>query len=207
MELARHLGLHVHGSMRGGARTLFIPRFDREVISTGVVRHGQESLASLCNLAGFGLAPSHNVALRRLAEVCTQPELDVVEYVRRDLANVALGNKDNHARNTAIQRRDSGYVGLTPLFDFVPMMLHPDGIARRMRWERNDDGAPRWASVIAQAAAATNVGEEVFKAALIGMLTPLRELRQRALHLGVDEAVMDMQRASIEDIVAQLKAL
>lgn len=207
MELARHLGLHVHGKMRGGPRTLFIPRFDREVTAAGVVRHAQESLASVCGLAGFGLAPTHNVALGRLAQVCTHRERDVIEYVRRDVANVALGNKDNHARNTAIQRRTDGYVGLTPLFDFVPMMLHPDGIARRMRWERDDDGAPRWASVIQQTADATGIEDAALRRALVDMVKPLWSLRHRALEIGVDADIMDMQRASIEDIVAQLQAL
>jgi serine/threonine-protein kinase HipA len=207
MELARHLGLDVHGSMRGGPRTLFIPRFDRGVTSVGVLRHGQESLASLCGLAGFGLAPSHNVALRRLAAACTHRERDVIEYVRRDVANIALGNKDNHARNTAIQRREDGYVGLTPLFDFVPMMLHPDGIARRMRWEADDGGSPRWESVVRQTVEATGIEEAALTEALTRMVGPLSELRRRALELGVDEAIMDMQRATIDDIIAQLKTL
>jgi serine/threonine-protein kinase HipA len=207
MELARHLGLDVQGRMRGSARTLFIPRFDRKVTAVGVERYAQESLASLCGLAGFGLAPSHNVALRHLAEVCTHRVRDVVEYLRRDVANIALGNKDNHARNTAIQRRADGYIGLTPLYDFVPMMLHPDGIARRMRWERDDGGSPRWASVIQQAAEATGVDAGILTGALTDMTAPLRNLRAHALEIGVDEAVMEMQDAFIDDIVAQLETL
>lgn len=70
--------------------------------------------------------------------------------MKRDVANVVLGNKDDHARNTAMQRLAEGTVRLTSVFDFAPMVLHLDGIARRMRWERDDGGAPRWQSVIAQ---------------------------------------------------------
>ena len=55
--------------------------------------------------------------------------------MRRDVLNVALGNRDNHLRNTALQRFEDGTIRLTPLFDFAPMMLHPDGIARSSRWE------------------------------------------------------------------------
>jgi serine/threonine-protein kinase HipA len=72
----------------------------------------------------------------------------VLEYIKRDVANLALGNKDNHARNTALQRDFSGGVRLTPLYDFAPMYLHPDGIARRIRWEDNDAGSPDWARVL-----------------------------------------------------------
>jgi Uncharacterized protein related to capsule biosynthesis enzymes len=72
----------------------------------------------------------------------------VLEYIKRDVANLALGNKDNHARNTAVQRDFSGGIRLTPLYDFAPMYLHPDGIARRIRWEGNDSSAPDWNRVI-----------------------------------------------------------
>jgi len=72
----------------------------------------------------------------------------VLEYLKRDVANLALGNKDNHARNTAVQRDFESHVALTPLYDFAPMYLHPDGIARCIRWEANDGGQPDWARVL-----------------------------------------------------------
>jgi serine/threonine-protein kinase HipA len=59
---------------------------------------------------------------------------DLLEYIQRDIANVILGNKDNHARNTALLRFEDGRVELTPLFDFTPMYLDPEGIARACRW-------------------------------------------------------------------------
>ena len=46
----------------GEAILLFIPRFDRTVTETGVIRHHQESIASLCQLADASERPSHNVA-------------------------------------------------------------------------------------------------------------------------------------------------
>jgi hypothetical protein len=33
---------------------------------------------------------------------------DLLEYIKRDIANVVLGNKDNHARNTAVMRYENG---------------------------------------------------------------------------------------------------
>jgi len=207
MELARHLGLRAHGEIRGTAGTLFIPRFDRDAVGGEVHRHAQESLASLCGLAGFGVVPTHNEACARLAAVCTDPVSDIAEYLRRDVANVVLGNKDNHARNTAIQRRDDGFIGLTPLFDFAPMMLHPDGIARRMRWKVDDGGHPRWGSVVVQAALASGVDRSVLVDTLRRMVGPLRSLRARALEMGIDAFVMDMQRPVIDNVIAQLSLL
>lgn len=206
MVLARKLGLHVYGELRYAPGVLFVPRFDREVEGGRVTRHAQESVASLCEVPGFGVAPSHNEVCRRLGNVCTEPLRDIAEYLRRDVANVALGNKDNHARNTAIQRRADGFIGLTPLFDFAPMMLHPDGIARRMRWAEDDLGHPVWRSAVRQAAEAGGVPDEPLLEALTGMLPALKALRADALALGVDEAVMDMQRATIENVVRQIEA-
>ncbi|NEX64843.1 type II toxin-antitoxin system HipA family toxin [Noviherbaspirillum galbum] len=148
MELARMLGLRVHGPLHLRGRALFIPRFDRVVETDGVTRLAQESVATLTGIPGFGAVPSHDEVCSQLLLRCTHPEKDVLEYIKRDIANLALGNKDNHARNTAIQRDFRGNIGLTPLYDFAPMYLHPDGIARRIRWEGNDDGDPDWGRVI-----------------------------------------------------------
>ncbi|MCX2863993.1 HipA domain-containing protein [Paucibacter sp. PLA-PC-4] len=64
---------------------------------------------------------------------CTYPQAEVLEYIKRDIANLAQHSKDSHARNTAVQRDLNGRIALTPLYDFAPMYLHPDGIARRIR--------------------------------------------------------------------------
>ncbi|MFX7776495.1 HipA domain-containing protein, partial [Acinetobacter baumannii] len=84
---------------------------------------------SLCGVTGFAAIPSHNVVCARLGEVATDPLPEIIEYLKRDIANIVLRNKDNHARNPAIRRDAQGRIGLTPLFDFAPMWLHPDGIA------------------------------------------------------------------------------
>jgi serine/threonine-protein kinase HipA len=148
MTIAAHLGLRVHKPLELRERALFIPRFDREVTDAGVLRHGQESLAALMGLPGFGVAPPHDDVVARLAKTCTEPAAEVLEYLRRDVANLAFGNKDNHARNTALQRFASGQIRLTPLFDFAPMYLHPDGIARRMRWKDKERVIPDWNAVL-----------------------------------------------------------
>lgn len=152
MRAARMLGLQVHADLVFRERALFIPRFDRrrqrEGDNTRVTRLAQESIATLTGMPGFGAVPSHDEVCRQLVRRCTDPQAEVLEYIRRDIANIALGNKDNHARNTALQRDFDGRIALTPLYDFVPMYMHPDGIARRIRWESNDDGAPDWGRVV-----------------------------------------------------------
>jgi serine/threonine-protein kinase HipA len=207
MRLARGLGLRVHADLTLRGRALFIPRFDREVTAGRVLRHGQESIASLCGVGGFGMVPSHNEACRRLADVATDPHCDIVEYLKRDIANVALGNKDNHARNSAIQRRHDGSVALTPLFDFAPMWLHPDGIARRMRWQADDAGAPDWASAIEQACDAAKVDHAKVSDAVRAMAAPLATLGADARELGIDEQFLAPFARTIESIRSQLEQL
>lgn len=151
MAIAAQLGLRVHAPLQFQQRALFIPRFDRQVTVGVVTRLAQESIATLTGMPGFDVVPSHDHVCRALMRHCTHPQEEVLEYIRRDVANLALGNKDNHARNTAVQRDFNGRIALTPLYDFAPMLLHPDGIARRIRWEAHDNGGqPIWRNVIDQ---------------------------------------------------------
>lgn len=196
MDLARHLGLRVFAPLtlarRGGGRVLFIPRFDRRVDDGGrVTRLAQESIASLTGRSGFDGVPSHDEVCRQLVVHCTDPQAQVLEYLRRDVANIALGNKDNHARNTALQRDWNGNVALSPLFDFAPMYLHPDGIARRIRWEGNDGGQPDWHRVIESvcAAAGPALNADVLLNGLQTMAEPLARIAERGVHLGLEPDV------------------
>lgn len=196
MDLARHLGLQVFAPLtlarRGGGRVLFIPRFDRRVDAGGqVIRLAQESIASLTGRSGFDGVPSHDEVCRQLVAHCTDPQAQVLEYLRRDVANIALGNKDNHARNTALQRDWNGNVSLSPLFDFAPMYLHPDGIARRIRWEGNDGGQPDWRRVSETVCtqAGTVLSPDALLRGLQAMAEPLACIAERGRHLGLEPDV------------------
>lgn len=207
MRLAQGLGLRVHADLVLRDRALFIPRFDREVVDNQVLRHGQESIASLCGMSGFDKVPTHNDVCRKLGEVATYPAREIAEYIKRDIANIALGNKDNHGRNTAIQRKADGTVSLTPLFDFAPMWLHPDGIARRIRWEADDGGLPNWESVIAQACEAADLDEALLKTEIKAMSGPMAAVLADARALGIDEEFLVPLKKPIEDVRSQLEAM
>jgi hypothetical protein len=47
---------------------------------------------------------------------------------------LAMGDTDNHGRNTALQKRPDGWIGLTPRFDFAPMVFDPSLIAPSTTW-------------------------------------------------------------------------
>src|ERR1700722_4042857 len=207
MRVARRLGLRVHGDLTLRERALFIPRFDRRVEAAGVERLAQESIASLCGIAEFGPAPSHNRVVRLLAHLATNPETEILEYVRRDIVNVALGNRDNHARNTAVNRFEDGTLRLTPLFDFAPMMLHPDGIARRMRWESDDRGSPRWPSVVEQCREASGLSLTELPTALRELGAQLAELDSIAKDESIPKDILGRQNLAIAETLAHLDAV
>ena len=208
MKIAQYLGLRVHQELELHGKTLFIPRFDRKVSDGKVERIAQESIASLGGKAGFGVRMNHNQICSLLMQCCTEPKQEIFEYLKRDLANVALGNKDNHTRNTAIQRFNNGIIRLTPLFDFAPMWLHPDGIARTTRWERDDHGGmPIWHSVIEQIAESTMIDPKEIKAVLIEQLPLYQGLLEHMQHLQLAPEILENSQYRIDNICQQLEEL
>lgn len=208
MKIAQYLGLLVHQELELHGKTLFIPRFDRKVIEGKVERIAQESIASLGGKAGFGVRMTHNQICSLLMQCCTEPKQEIFEYLKRDLANVALGNKDNHTRNTAIQRFNNGIIRLTPLFDFAPMWLHPDGIARTTRWERDDHGGmPIWHSVIEQIAESTMIDPKEIKAVLIEQLPLYQGLLEHMQYLQLAPEILENSQYRIDNICQQLEEL
>lgn len=212
MDIAARLGLRVHAPLLLLDRALFIRRFDRVVhrpdrqTAATVTRLAQESIATLTGLSGFDKVPSHNQVCAALLQVCTEPHDDILEYIKRDLANLAMGNKDNHARNTAIQRDFNGKIALTPLFDFAPMYLHPDGIARRIRWDDNDGGRPDWGRVLDAvcALAPATLDRGALAAGLKAMQPVLEQLADDGLTLGLEPDVLNHLRPGL---LAQAQAL
>ena len=150
MQVASELGLNVYADLRWQEDNLFVPRFDREVRDGDVMRYGMESLCSASGIAEYGARVHHEELCATILQYSSQANTDLLEYIQRDIVNVVLGNKDNHARNTALLRFESGRVELTPLFDFAPMYLDPEGIARVCRWSDDIEtaGHPDWQQVI-----------------------------------------------------------
>lgn len=211
MRLAIFLGLRVHGELEIHGKALFIPRFDRTVRGGTVERHAQESIAVLCGYTGFGMIISNNEICRKLAEACSDPLTEIVEYLKRDITNIMLGNRDNHSRNTAIKRGWDGIVALTPLFDFAPMFLHPDGISRNSRWDKNDAGAPKWASVIEQISDSTSelihIPGVTLRQILMDWLPTLKKLENQMTLEGLDTGIIDYCTPRIRDVCQQIEDL
>jgi len=214
MALAQRLGLRVHAPLTLRHRALFIPRFDRRIGPSGVERLGQESIASLTGQVGFEHVPSHDEVCRQLVRRCTDPQTEVLEYLRRDVANLALGNKDNHARNTAVQRDCAGRIALTPLYDFAPMYLHPDGIARRIRWQDNDGVKINWSKVLdtvceplPDVKRERRLNREGLVSGLRAMAPVLHDIACDGTAMGMEPDVHQHLKLGIENLAREMEAV
>jgi len=146
--VARALGLHVGQEPVFDSDALFVPRFDRKSTGRSVIRFGLESLASLSDICDFGVSVPMERLCTAIADFSSAPEADIKEFVFRDIVNIAMGNTDNHARNTAMLKYPDGSVRLAPVYDFAPMFLDDQGIPRTCRWACAEKGGmPEWEKV------------------------------------------------------------
>jgi serine/threonine-protein kinase HipA len=144
--VAKKMGVRTGGDITWESDCLFVPRFDRVVRKGAIERLGLESLYSLVGVADFGTPLRKERQVEAIARFATDPEKELREYLLRDVLDVALGNTDNHARNTSVLKWPDGRIELSPLYDFAPMILDQRMIARVSRWEDNSD-LPDWARV------------------------------------------------------------
>ncbi len=146
-EVAREFGLKVGPALHYGDNALFIERFDRTIVNAKVLRFGLESATSICKWSGYGPGITNNQICEAMKKLLDNPKPAVLEFLRRDILNLALGNVDNHGRNTAILKTP-WETTISPLFDFAPMFLDPEGIPRAARWEQETPmKLPDWGKV------------------------------------------------------------
>jgi len=205
LRVAAACGLRTHAEPMLMGEMLFVRRFDRVVDADGVHRMHQESLASLVGQRGFGVPHSQQTLLQALRAVATDPLAETIEFIKRDVLNLALRNTDNHARNTAVQRTLDGRIQLTPVFDFAPMFKDPEVVVRSCHWR--DAGGVRqdtWREVIAQLPV-PDAQRAAIAQALVDFAGTVAALEQTAAGCGVEKAVLDACLRSIEQQAAQLQ--
>lgn len=192
LEVARRFGLRVGAPLELIEDALFIPRFDRTVTGGSVIRHGLESLCSAAGIAEYGKRGDHSVFCTAISRYATNPNTEIIEYIRREILNAALRNTDNHGRNTSFLKREDGSVALSPIYDFAPMFLDPEGIPRSSRWEGALEpviGRPAW-GLIAQSLASVINPDELL-AVLLRDADLVARLPETMKACGVEEQVID----------------
>lgn len=207
LRVAAACGLRVHGEPMLVNEMLFVPRFDRLVDDSGLHRLHQESLASVLGLTGFGRTPTQNALLAGLRRVAHDPLAETIEFLKRDVLNLALRNTDNHARNTAVQTLPGGRVQLTPVFDFAPMFLDPEVVVRGCHWTDADGKRlADWAAVLPQLRLPESEHAQVV-AALQVFAGVVAALPATAAACGVEPEVLAQCAQTITTQAAQLRGL
>jgi len=207
-EVARALGLRTASPLVFQDDALFVRRFDRIVTKDRVDRLGLESMASVCGISEFGFRSSHNQICRMIHTYATDPHREVFEYIDRDILNTALRNTDNHARNTAFLKDPSGVVALSPLFDFAPMFLDPEGIARASRWDGEGEkeiGVPDWGHVAEDLEKEIGISSTELRKWLFDQAPKIKLLPETMTHCGVEEALIEKLLRRIGDVAERLQ--
>ncbi len=207
LRAAKACGLRVHADPMLKGELLFLRRFDRVVDSTGLHRLPQESLASVIGMTGVTRAVAQNQLLAGLRAVSSDPMDETLEFLKRDVLNLALRNTDNHARNSAVQTTLDGRVQLTPLFDFAPMFKDPEVVARSCHWEDSHGVRQKtWLSVI-ESLAIPEEEKVAVAAALYHYAATVASLHTVAQDMGVDTDILEQCRRTIDTQAEQLQAL
>lgn len=194
-RIAQEIGLNVSEQSTYAEGVLIIPRFDRKKKEGGgTIRMGQESLVSAIGVADFGHVGTHEAYIDVLRQYSADPFADIVEYLKRDIANLALGNPDNHGRNSALSKHQDGTIRLSPLFDFAPMRLAKEGIVRSTRWAMMRDGGrdhlPDWKHICGELM--PDPADQRALAATLAMFAEhLRQAPAMAKEMGASADILD----------------
>jgi serine/threonine-protein kinase HipA len=214
-RVGRHLGLRVTRQMPeyvDGA--LLIPRFDRRFVNGSEVRLGVESLYSITGvLDSAATSIRHHDVLIALAGCAADFETEAIEYVRRDLLNLALGNRDNHGRNMAVLKDIDGNVELAPLYDFGPSFLDARSITRVIHWDGEQPGRRDWDHIVRNLATRLDEAGVVFPnwPELVGCMRSfagnLDTLPRLMSECDVAPRIVEQRRPEIRRLAEELRAM
>ncbi len=205
-RVARAVGLQVGEAVQFENDALFVPRFDRQIAGNAVRRLGLESLASAAGVTAFGASVPQEELCGAMARFSSDPASDIQEFVFRDVLNVAMGNTDNHPRNSALRKTRDGAVRLSPLYDFAPMFLDDQGIPRACRWGGAEDrGMPEWGRV-AEFLEGVGMDPAAFRARLADFAETVRRLPDIMDECGVDGWLIQRLVRRIDAVARSLAA-
>lgn len=177
--------------------SLWLPRFDIVQNEKGEIqtRYAVESVYSMLQKQGGEL--DHYDVLKQLIQILSNTELEkptpselTLEWVKRDLLNIAFGNSDNHGRNTAFLRNEHKIM-LAPIYDFAPMRADPaETILRSTRWNSTLEVGTEYHFLKIIESLNEWIDEQFLFDELQNLSTQLINLKSRLAKRGVPESIL-----------------
>ncbi|CRH38977.1 type II toxin-antitoxin system HipA family toxin [Pantoea ananatis] len=174
--------------------SLWLPRFDVSYIAGEKVMYGLESVYSIMRKPPGSYLNHFEVISTLITHLNPDrraQEAFVIEWVKRDMLNIAFGNSDNHGRNSAILKKDTG-MWLAPIYDFAPMKADPEGVVRTTQWGApfEEGGQYQWQKIAA--ALDDLVPSDRLLAELAVLARQLIGLKERLLQRGIPASILTM---------------
>lgn len=190
--------------------SLWMHRFDREIADNKVTRLAVESIYSLMKVTQPGSYLNHLDVLECLLQVWNaEKQADkvpvlVLEYLRRDLLNLVLGNSDNHGRNLSIIRSEQE-IKLAPIYDLAPMVMDEEGVTRTTKWPHAVElgGEVDWQAACQLVAKLADLSEEWLYEELRKTANNLLALPDMFLDLGLPERTWQHPRIPLARLPQQ----
>jgi serine/threonine-protein kinase HipA len=174
-------------------------------ITAGIFESGKREITA--GIAEYGRRGDHYVFCAAISAFATDKKVELLEYLRREILNIALRNTDNHGRNSAFLKYVDGTVILSPLYDFAPMFLDPEGIPRASRWEKELEpasGRPNWRKVAESLS--QHIDPHETRVFLASHSEGVDKLPETMRECGVEEEVIDGVARRCAEIAADLRA-
>lgn len=194
--------------------SLWLPRFDVQIIDQQIERFGMESVYSILN-KGAGVTLDHETTIRTLIEKITESNMVkhqgyrfdtqafVIEWVKRNILNILFGNSDNHGRNTSFLKGD-GVIKLAPIYDFAPMKADPAGIPRTTKWKAPLEVGGTYDFVGIADTLSDLVPKEMLLKELAITASKCVGLKQRLALRGVPEQILEMPAVGLNYLSEKL---
>lgn len=116
-----------------GEQVLVVDRFDRTAEGGRVHIEDAAQILGAIGDRKYTMATTETV-LNMVSRFSTDRRADIAEAVRRVVADVLLGNGDNHLKNWSFRFPGPGQVRLSPAYDIVPTIFFVPGDTLALRF-------------------------------------------------------------------------
>lgn len=182
---------------------LFVPRFDRYKEKNNTVSYyGLESFYSAQSINIYGAQLSHEQNLNLIKKHSSKPELDIIEYLKRDIINQALSNTDNHGRNTSFIKKEN-HIELSPIYDVTAMkFFNSEIISPLTRWNKKNQSISQQVNWVISN---LEINKSTLYNALKEFESKLLKLETLLVNYQVPEEIIELSKDDRNKVITDLK--